>query len=218
VKRRLSYGVGGIGICSKVVIEEEGCPKGYSASGPCIRHRHGKSRLPANRGKSKRTVPEQLNPKRQGQSRDELFRCRASQSDELLEIVGGSNFGVRSDNTPNWGSKTCTPNLQSGLINADSAAPPPSGVQIETGTVCPIAGSGTDAATPAVDTWNEITPGVFNYLADIDGVKSVPAGPTVGKTIADQLVRAGRAGRATRKACRSAQSLALITAMGLQPT
>ena len=109
-----------------------------------------------------------------------------------LEIVGGSNFGVRSDNAPNWGSKTCTPNLQSGLINADSAAPPPSGVQIETGTVCPIAGSGTDAATPAVDTWNEITPGVFNYLADIDGVKSVPAGPTVGETIADQLARAGK--------------------------
>jgi len=72
-----------------------------------------------------------------------------------LEIVGGSNFGVRSDNAPNWGSKTCTPNLQSGLINA----------QLRT-----------------------------NWC--------VPA----------------RAGRATRKACRSAQSLALITATGLQPT
>jgi phosphatidylinositol-3-phosphatase len=109
-----------------------------------------------------------------------------------LEIVGGSNFGIRSDNSPNWGSRTCTPNLQSGLINADSVAPPPSGVQIETGTVCPVAGVGTDAATPAVDTWNEVSPGVFNYLADLDGVKSVPAAPTVGETIADQLVRAGK--------------------------
>jgi hypothetical protein len=108
-----------------------------------------------------------------------------------LEIVGGSNFGVRSDNAPNWGSTTCTPNLQSGLINADATIAPPQGVNVETGTVCPIAGIGTDAATPAVDTWNEITPGVFNYLADLDGVKSVPAAPTVGATIADQLVRAG---------------------------
>jgi hypothetical protein len=108
-----------------------------------------------------------------------------------LEIVGGSNFGIRSDNAPNWGSTTCTPNLQNGLVNADSAGTPPSGVRIETGTVCPIAGTGTDADTPAVDNWNEITPGVFNYLADIDGAKSVPAASTVGKSIADQLVDAG---------------------------
>ena len=108
-----------------------------------------------------------------------------------LEIVGGSNFGVRSDNAPNWGSTTCTPNLQSGLVNADAAAAPPSGVQIETSAVCPIAGTGKDAGTPAVDTWNEITPGVFNFLADIDGVKSVPAASTVGKSIGDQLAEAG---------------------------
>jgi hypothetical protein len=108
-----------------------------------------------------------------------------------LEIVGGSNFGIRSDNAPNWGSTSCTPNLQSGLVNADAAGAPPSGVQIETVTVCPIAGTGTDAATPAVDTWNEIVPGVFNYLADIDGMKSVPAAPTIGQSIADQLIQAG---------------------------
>src|SRR5262245_47005528 len=85
-----------------------------------------------------------------------------------LEIVGGSNFGVRSDNAPDWGSTDCTPNLQTGLVNADNAggnAPVP----IETGTVCPIAGTGTDAETPAIDNWNEVTPGVFNFLADIDG-------------------------------------------------
>jgi len=109
-----------------------------------------------------------------------------------LEIVGGSNFGVRSDNAPNWGSTTCTPNIQSGIVNADAVAPPPAGVQIETNTVCPIAGFGTDGATPAVDTWNEIVPGVFNFLANIDGVKSVPAARTLGETIADQLVRVGK--------------------------
>src|SRR5580704_1113782 len=65
-----------------------------------------------------------------------------------LEVVGGSNFGVRSDNAPNWGSTSCSPNIVSGIVNADSAGTPPSGVQIETSTVCPIAGTGKDADTP----------------------------------------------------------------------
>lgn len=30
-----------------------------------------------------------------------------------LEVVGGSNFGIRSDNSPNWGSTSCTPNIAS---------------------------------------------------------------------------------------------------------
>ena len=37
-----------------------------------------------------------------------------------LEVVGGSNFGIRSDNAPNWGSTTCTPNIASGFVNADA--------------------------------------------------------------------------------------------------
>ena len=65
------------------------------------------------------------------------------------------------------------------------------------GNVCPITGSGTDAATPAVDNWNEVGTDsanklVFPYLADIDGVKSYAAAATTGKSIADQLVEAGR--------------------------
>jgi hypothetical protein len=102
-----------------------------------------------------------------------------------LEVVGGSNFGVRSDNAPNWGNTSCSPNIATGIVNADNGggnAPVP----VETGTICPISGTGIDAATPAVDTWNEVG-GPFVALADIDGVKSVPAARTVGKTIADQL-------------------------------
>jgi hypothetical protein len=58
--------------------------------------------------------------------------------------------------------------------------------------VCPISGTGTDAQTEAVDYWNETTPPVFNFLANIDGVKSVPAASNiVGKTIADQLASTG---------------------------
>lgn len=107
-----------------------------------------------------------------------------------LEIVGGSNFGIRSDNSPNWGSTTCTPNIASGIVNADDdlgTAPIP----IETTSICPISGTGRDAETPAVDNWNEITPGVFNYLADLDGLMSVPSEPVAGKTIGDQLVDFG---------------------------
>src|SRR5215469_2126121 len=66
-----------------------------------------------------------------------------------LEIVGGSNFGVRSDNAPAWGSTSCSPNIVTGIVNADNGggnAPVP----IDTGNVCPIAGAGMDAETPAV--------------------------------------------------------------------
>lgn len=116
-----------------------------------------------------------------------------------LEIVGGSNFGVRSDNAPSWHDRTCSPNLGTGIVNADDdIAFPPAGipagtapVPVDLGTICPIAGVGMDAPTPAVDNWNEITLPQFPFLADLDGIKSVPAAKTVGKSIADQLVEAG---------------------------
>lgn len=107
-----------------------------------------------------------------------------------LEIVGGSNFGVRSDNSPNWHSTACTPNIATGIVNADNGggnAPVP----VDSGSVCPISGTGTDAETPAVDNWNEVTLPDFPYLADLDGVKSVPAAQTTGKTIGDQLAAKG---------------------------
>src|SRR5499427_3930544 len=99
-----------------------------------------------------------------------------------LEVVGGSNFGVRSDDYPNWHSNSWTANIVSGVATLDNpAAVPP--------LICPIAGTGTDAATPAIDCTNEGPP----CLWDIDGLKSIAAAPnTVGKTIADQLVERGR--------------------------
>jgi len=100
-----------------------------------------------------------------------------------LEVVGGSNFGVLSDNNPDWHDFSCTTNLAAGTANTDVPASP---------SICPIAGVGTDTQTVAVDTTNETTgpPGVNN----IDGVQSIPAAAnTVGKTIADQLAESGRA-------------------------
>ena len=99
-----------------------------------------------------------------------------------LEVVGGSNFGVLSDNYPDWHNSSCVTNLLSGVPATDNPA---------TASICPIAGSGTDAAIPAIDYTNETQgpPGTIN----IDGTQAIPAAQNIsGKTIADQLVTAGR--------------------------
>ncbi|MFY9794032.1 MAG: alkaline phosphatase family protein [Candidatus Sulfotelmatobacter sp.] len=98
-----------------------------------------------------------------------------------LEVVGGSNFGVRTDNSPDWHDMSCSPNLSTGFVSTDNPPTP---------NICPISGTGTDAATPAIDYTNETTgpPGDI----DINGVLSYAANPnTVGITIADELVAAG---------------------------
>jgi len=104
-----------------------------------------------------------------------------------LEIVGGSNFGVRNDNPPNWHSRSCATNLSNGFVSLESVSAP----------ICPIDGSGTDAATPALDCTNEPSP-PGNPLTgagcdiDVDGKVAFPAvANTSGKTIADQLVEYG---------------------------
>ena len=99
-----------------------------------------------------------------------------------LEIVGGTNFGVQSDNSPDWHNANCTPNLASGTPNTDNPPSP---------AICPIAASGTDVATPAIDYTNETQgpPGEIN----IDGTASYAAvTTTLGINIADQLAAAGK--------------------------
>ena len=61
-------------------------------------------------------------------------------STNYLETVGGSNFGVRSDNAPDFHNHTCETNLRSGTVNADLALPAPLGVTAKSEAVCPIAG------------------------------------------------------------------------------
>ena len=93
-----------------------------------------------------------------------------------LEIAGGSNFGVLSDNSPDWHNKTCKTNLSTGKVNDETTSD----------AICPIAGTGTDSPTVAIDTTNETMgpPGDFN----IDGKEAIAAVKnTSGKTIADQL-------------------------------
>lgn len=99
-----------------------------------------------------------------------------------LEVVGASNFGVLSDNDPDFHDSVCSTNLSTGIPNTDNPPSP---------SICPISGTGTDAATPVIDTINEVQglPGEIN----IDGVHSFAANQnTVGITIADQFVEAHR--------------------------
>ena len=91
-----------------------------------------------------------------------------------LEIVGGSNFGVINDFSPDWHNVICQPNIVSGKPS----------LEIATANICPIAGAGFDGATPAVDSTNEGTAAVPVYNDYV-----APA-QTEGKSIADQLVEA----------------------------
>lgn len=98
-----------------------------------------------------------------------------------LEVVGGSNFGVLNDNSPDWHNSSCTPNIISATTSWDNGKEPP---------ICPIYGIGTDAATPNVDYGNETSEAKGEI--NIDGRRSIAANPkTIGETIADQLMAAG---------------------------
>ena len=92
-----------------------------------------------------------------------------------LEIIGGSNFGIVNDNSPDWHSSSCVSTLSAPVNESTTPA-----------ITCPIAGSGIDAATPAVDTTNEGTPAEPIYNTPIAPAK------TVGMSIGDQLVAAGK--------------------------
>jgi phosphatidylinositol-3-phosphatase len=103
-----------------------------------------------------------------------------------LEVAGGSNFGVLNDNSPDWHNANCTPNLVSGVPSNESVGTP----------ICAISGVGKEAATPAIDFYNEVTGDPANPASgdwNIDGITSIPAATNiVAKTIADQLASAGR--------------------------
>lgn len=105
-------------------------------------------------------------------------------STNYLEIVGGSNFGVRSDNGPDWHNAACTPNLLTSPPTTNLDTP-------NSGPVCPIYGTGTDAATPAIDNSGNECAAPCSFI-DVDGTIGYDAAPnTVGKTIADQLTDRG---------------------------
>jgi hypothetical protein len=95
-----------------------------------------------------------------------------------LEIVGGSNFGVLNDHSPDWHNATCQTNLGTGAPALDQGSSP----------ICPFRGTGTDAATPAIDTSNLEGNGP---VINLNGSASFPAAPTTAMTIAHQIAARG---------------------------
>jgi hypothetical protein len=116
---------------------------------------------------------------------DNYFAIGHPSLTNYLELVGGSNFGVLSDDAPAWHNHACTPNIVAHTQNRDD---------LGSGPVCPIAGTGVDGATVAVDTTNEVTPPYVPTLVNIDG-SSIPSAHTTGQTIADQLTERHRTWR-----------------------
>ena len=92
-----------------------------------------------------------------------------------LEIVGGSNFGIVNDNSPDWHNTACLSAITLSTAQPDGGTYP---------AQCPIAGIGLDATTPGTDSSNEGT-----ALVPVYNDPLAPA-QTVGKSIADQLVAA----------------------------
>src|SRR3974377_2471303 len=58
-----------------------------------------------------------------GNSARNYFAIAHPSLTNYLEVVGGSNFGVHSDNNPDWHNTNCLTNLSSGVANTDN---PPS--------------------------------------------------------------------------------------------
>jgi hypothetical protein len=103
-----------------------------------------------------------------------------------LEVVGGSNFGIQDDNSPDWHNAACTPNIASLIDNNEADGTP----------ICPIAGTGFDADTPAIDYTNEPVADGTGPVINLDGKHHYDPAPTVAMTIGDQLVAAGKAWKA----------------------
>jgi hypothetical protein len=99
-----------------------------------------------------------------------------------LEVVGGSNFGITDDNPPDWHDSSCQPNIVSGVNNNEKDPTP----------ICPIAGTGADQPTPALDCSNEVNGCPPGPVINIDGIESYNAAATVGAMIGDQLASAGK--------------------------
>jgi phosphatidylinositol-3-phosphatase len=98
-----------------------------------------------------------------------------------LEVTAGSNFNILDDNSPDWHNATCQPNIATNTANVEADSSP----------ICPISGSGTDAATPLLDCYNEVTGPPCDI--EIDNVHTFAANTnTLGISIADQLVAANK--------------------------
>ena len=123
-----------------------------------------------------------------------------------LEINGGSNFGVLDDNSPDWHDASCQPNIASGMTNYEANSNP----------ICPISGSGIDAATPAIDYTNEAPATPPSTLMASSRMRPIPISSVSASPIS--WSQPERPGRLIRKACRSEAPTISTTATATLPT
>src|SRR5499427_2852609 len=62
---------------------------------------------------------------RSGNTARNYFAIAHPSLTNYLEVVGGSNFGVHSDNNTDWHNHSCTPNLLSGTVSTDNPSTGP---------------------------------------------------------------------------------------------
>ena len=127
-----------------------------------------------------------------------------------LEVVGGSNFGILSDNSPDWHNAGCTSNIVSDASIIANQNRDDNGA----GAICPISGTGNDAATPRSDFTNEGPPFPLN---NIDGIKSIPSAVTPANPLPINWPPTTRAGKPIRKTSRSVARTTSTTATGRFP-
>jgi hypothetical protein len=99
-----------------------------------------------------------------------------------LEITGGSNFGVLTDGNSMWHNTTCKPNLATGAVDTEAVG----------AAICPITGTGSDAATPVLDETNETSGPPGDIEIDGKSTSAIPVAKNIlGITIVDQLSGVG---------------------------
>jgi hypothetical protein len=84
-----------------------------------VMENHGYSQLIGNRN-----APFTNQYAKQANSALNYFAIAHPSLTNYLEIVGGSNFGVRSDNNPDWHNATCMTNLSTATVNTDFPSSP----------------------------------------------------------------------------------------------
>jgi phosphatidylinositol-3-phosphatase len=99
-----------------------------------------------------------------------------------LEITGGSNFGVLTDGNSQWHNTTCKPNLATGVVDTEAVG----------AAICPITGTGSDAATPVLDETNETSGPPGDIEIDGKSTSAIAVAKNIlGITIVDQLSGVG---------------------------
>ena len=144
------------------------------------------------------------------QPRHQLLRRGHPSLTNYLETVGGSNFGIRSDNPPDWGNTACSPNIATGIPTPTTAAatpPSPSTPAISAPSAAPAP---TQRLPPSIPGMKSVAP--LSLSPTSTESSPCPLPPPWARPSAISSTPPASAGNPTRKASPSAPLLASTTA------